>query len=225
LELGSEELPSADVINGIEQIEANLAKLLQENRLAYTSLRVTGTPRRLAALITGLAPAQSDDIVERRGPDVGRAFDSLGEPTKAAEGFARGQGVAVDQLEVRDNYVYAVKRVAGRPTVVVLPELCTTLLDSLRWGKTMRWNRSNVGYPRPLRWIVALYDDQIVPFTWAGIVSGNSSRGPRFADATARLAAGEFTTFALNRADDYFDAVAQNGIVIDRAQRRQRIVE
>jgi glycyl-tRNA synthetase len=225
LELGSEELPPADVVGGIEQIQSNLAKLLEEGRLSYAELRVTGTPRRLVAYVTGLAPTQADDVVEKRGPDVSRAFDSLGQPTKAAEGFARGQGIAVEQLEVRDNYVYAVKRVAGRPTAEVLPALCTALLDGLRWGKTMRWNSSNVAYPRPLRWIVALYGDQVIPFGWAGVTSGQTSRGPRFMDATAQLPPGEFTTFPVAAADGYFEAVAATGVVLDRAIRRQRIVQ
>ncbi|MCL4858538.1 MAG: glycine--tRNA ligase subunit beta [Caldilineaceae bacterium] len=225
LELGSEELPPDDLVAGIEQIETNLSRLLHEYRLNYDALRVTGSPRRLVAYITGLAPQQPDDVVEKRGPDISRAFDSLGQPTKAAEGFARGQGILVDQLEVRDSYVYAVKRVAGRPTVEVLPELCATLLDGLRWAKTMRWNSSNVAYPRPLRWIVALYGDQTVPFTWAGIASGNTSRGPRFVDATATLQPGSFTTFEIETADAYFEAVGRQGVVVDRAERRRLVAQ
>jgi glycyl-tRNA synthetase len=225
LELGSEELPPADVVGGIEQIQSNLARLLGEYRLRYADLRVTGTPRRLVAYVTGLAPTQADDVVEKRGPDLSRAFDSLGQPTKAAEGFARGQGVPVEQLEVRDNYVYAVKRVAGRSTAEVLPALCPALLDGLRWGKTMRWNSSNLAYPRPLRWIVALYGAQVVPFTWAGVASGQISRGPRFVDATAQLPPGEFTTFPVPAADAYFEAVAATGVILDREARRGRIAD
>ncbi|MEZ4737431.1 MAG: glycine--tRNA ligase subunit beta, partial [Caldilineaceae bacterium] len=224
LELGSEELPPQDVADGIAQLESNLARLLRESNLSYTNLHVTGTTRRLVAYVTELAPQQADEVVEKRGPALDRAFDSDGKPTKAAEGFARGQGVPVDALEVRDNYVYAVKRVAGQPTQQVLPELCTKLLDSLRWGKTMRWNSSNVGYPRPLRWIVALFGDQVVPLTWAGVPSGRQSRGPRFADAAAQLPPGGFTTFMVDNADGYFAAVAQQGVLVDRAERRQRIL-
>jgi glycyl-tRNA synthetase len=225
LELGSEELPPADVVSGIEQIKANLTRLLAEYRLTYTELSVTGTPRRLVALVANLEPAQSDDVVEKRGPDVSRAFDSLGQPTKAAEGFARGQGLTVDQLEVRDNYVYAVKRVTGRPTVEVLPELATALLDSLRWPKAMRWNQTNVSYPRPLRWIVALYGEQVIPFTWAGVTSGQTSRGPRFADAKAKLAAGEFTTFEVEKADSYFKALQDTGVILERDLRHRYIAK
>ncbi len=225
LEIGSEELPPQDVVDGIAQIEANLTRLLGEYKLSYTNLRVTGTTRRLVAYVTELAPQQADETVEKRGPALDRAYDSDGKPTKAAEGFARGQGIDVTALEKRDNYVYAVKRVAGLPTIAVLPQLCTDLLNSLRWGKTMRWNSSNVGYPRPLRWLVALLGDQVVPFTWAGVNSGSQSRGPRFADAAAKVSAGGFTTFAIESADSYFATVAQQGVIVDRAERRQRIAE
>lgn len=223
LELGSEELPPQDVTDGLAQIESNLARLLSEYKLSYASLCVTGTTRRLVAYITGLAGQQSDEVVEKRGPALDRAYDAAGKPTKALEGFARGQGVELSDLEVRENYVYAVKRVDGQPTATVLPTLCTALLDSLRWAKTMRWNSSNVGYPRPLRWIVALLGDQIIPFTWAGVTSGAESRGPRFADAAAKLSAGGFVTFPVAAADRYFDAITLQGVVVDRAARRQQI--
>ncbi|MBX3014418.1 MAG: glycine--tRNA ligase subunit beta [Caldilineaceae bacterium] len=223
LEIGAEELPPQDVVDGIAQVEANLARLLQEYQLSYETLRVTGTTRRLVAYVTGLASHQADEVVEKRGPALDRAYDAAGQPTKAAEGFARGQGVDVTALETRENYVYAVKRVAGQPTATVLPALCSALLDSLRWNKTMRWNSSNVGYPRPLRWLVALWGDQVVPFQWAGVTSGQASRGPRFADAAAHLPAGGFTTFVVPHADAYFTVVAEQGILVDRTARRQRV--
>ncbi|GIK73476.1 MAG: glycine--tRNA ligase [Chloroflexota bacterium] len=225
LELGSEELPPQDVVDGIAQIEEKLKALLAQYKLGYEGLRVTGTPRRLVAFVSELAPMQADEIVEKRGPALAQAYDSLNQPTKALEGFARGQGVRVDQLEVRDNYVYAIKRVAGRPTAEVLPQLCLDLLNGLRWGKAMRWNSSGIAYSRPLRWIVALFGDQIAPFTWAGVASGNVSRGPRFADAAARLPAGGFTTFTIRDAQSYFDAVAAEGVVVDREERRQLVAE
>lgn len=223
LEIGSEELPPGDVASGIAQIEKNLAALLQEARLTYQRLRVTGTPRRLVAYVTELAPVQADELIEKRGPTLDRAFEADGRPTKAAEGFARGQGLEVSQLEQRENYLYAVKRVPGRPTPAVLPELCVKLMDSLRFEGTMRWNSTNVAFPRPLRWLVALYGETVIPFTWAGVTSGRTSRGPRFADAQAKLPAGGFTTFEVIDADSYFTAVAQTGVVVDRAERRQQI--
>ena len=225
LELGSEELPPQDVVDGIAQIEENMRALLDEFKLDYADLRVTGTTRRLVAYVTGLAPRQRDEVVEKRGPKVDRAFDADNQPTRAAQGFARGQGVEVSDLEIRGEYVYAVKRVAGKPTLEVLPNLSLRLLNGLRWRKTMRWNASNVGYPRPLRWIVALYGDVVVPFTWADVASGRTSRGPRFADAAAHLPAGGFTTFEIPESSVYFEAVTSEGVVIDREERRQLIAE
>ena len=143
LELGSEELPPQDVVDGIAQIEEKLAVLLTSYKLAYGSLRVTGTTRRLVAYVTDLAPMQADEIVEKRGPALGQAYDALGQPTKALEGFARGQGVPVASLEVRDNYVFAVKRVTGQPTLGVLPTLCvrSALQPALGQGHALEQQR------------------------------------------------------------------------------------
>lgn len=223
IELGSEELPAADVPLGIVQMELRLRELLEQARLAHGVLSVNGTPRRLVAHVQGLAPHQQDEVVERRGPPAARAFDADGQPTKAAVGFARGQGVQVADLEVRDRYVYAVSKKEGAPAADMLPQLIEDLLDGMRWGRTMRWNNSNKSYPRPLRWIVALYGSEIVPVAWAHVRSGRVSRGPRFRDARAGLPAGEFTTFAIAGADSYFDAAAAQGIVLRREERRSRI--
>ena len=225
LELGSEELPPGDLQDGIEQMRQLLPTLLNDARLEYDAIKVTGTPRRLVAHVLALTPTQEDQTVEKRGPAVDRAFDDAGRPTKAAEGFARGQGVSVEELERRDGYVYAVTRQTGRPAIEILPEICASLLGGLRWGKTMRWNSSNVAYPRPLRWVVALLGDQVVPFSWADTGSGNVSRGPRFADATAGLGPGEFTTYTVDSAETYLEAVAQQGIVLDRDERRSMVAE
>ena len=168
---------------------------------------------------------QRDELVEKRGPTLDRAYDSFGKPTPAAEGFARGQGIAAAELVTRENYVYAVRTVQGEPAGAVLPEIGAKLLESMRWPKAMRWNQSGKSWPRPLRWIVALYGDSVVSFAWADVVSGSVSRGPRFADAAAQLPAGDFTTFAVPSADGYFDAVAAQGVILDRATRQQRIAE
>jgi len=223
IELGSEELPPADVQTGIAQLELRLGELLEQARLTHGGLSVTGTPRRLAAHVQALAARQKEEIVERRGPPAERAFDSDGQPTKAAIGFARGQGVQPSDLEVRDNYVYAVRRLEGEATATVLPQLIEDLLDGMQWGRTMRWNGSNKSYPRPLRWIVALYGAEVVPVSWALVSSGRVSRGARFADARADMAPGDFTSFSIAHADSYFDATAAQGILLDRAARRERI--
>ena len=223
IELGSEELPAGDVPVGINQMELRLAELLDQARLTYADLSVTGTTRRLVAHVHDLNPRQQDEIVERRGPPADRAFDAGGQPTRAATGFARGQGVQPADLIVRDNYVYAVTTLEGQPAAAVLPRLIQDLLDAMQWGRTMRWNSSNKSYPRPLRWIVALYGSEVIPLSWAHVGSGRDSRGPRFRDAQARLPAGQFTTFTIAGADSYFDAAAAQGIQLDRQERRSLI--
>lgn len=225
LELGSEELPPNDVVDGITQVQLRLANLLDEHRLEYQGLHVSGTPRRIVARVSGLAPSQKDERVERRGPPADRAFLADGTPTKAAQGFARGQGVDVTDLEVRDNYVYAVSNTEGRPTLEVLPEIIHSLLEGLNWNRSMRWNETNISYPRPLRWITALFGPHIVPIEWAGVKSGRISRGPRYRDAAADLQAGAFTTFSVEDADAYDTHLAQQGIVLERESRRQQIAE
>ncbi len=223
IELGSEELPAADVTLGIAQIELRLPELLEQARLSYRALSVSGTPRRLVAHVQELSPRQHDETVERRGPPADRAFDADGLPTRAATGFARGQGVQPADLIVRDNYVYAVSRKEGEPASAVLPQLIQDLLDGMQWGRTMRWNGSNKSYPRPLRWIVALHGSEVVQMSWAHVRSGRESRGPRFRDARARLPAGEFTAFRIADADSYFAAAAEQGIQLNRQDRRGRI--
>ncbi|MCY4083242.1 MAG: glycine--tRNA ligase subunit beta [Caldilineaceae bacterium] len=223
IELGSEELPAGDVPVGINQMELRLAELLDQARLTYADLSVSGTTRRLVAHVQDLNPRQQDVIVERRGPPADRAFDAGGQPTRAATGFARGQGVQPADLIVRDNYVYAVTILEGEPAAAVLPQLIQDLLDGMQWGRTMRWNRSNKSYPRPLRWIVALYGSEVIPLSWAHVSSGRNSRGPRFRDAQARLPAGEFTTFTIADADSYFAAAAAQGIQLNRQDRRSLI--
>ena len=223
IELGSEELPAGDVPVGIHQLELRLRELLDQARLTYKDLTVSGTARRLVAHIQELSPRQQDETLERRGPPADRAFDADGQPTRAAAGFARGQGVEPSELVVRDNYVYAVTQLEGEPAAAVLPQLIEDLLDGMQWGRTMRWNRSNKSYPRPLRWIVALHGSEVIPMSWANVSSGRESRGPRFRDAQARLPTGEFTTFTIVDADSYFAAAADQGIQLDRQDRHRLI--
>ncbi|MEZ4663529.1 MAG: glycine--tRNA ligase subunit beta [Caldilineaceae bacterium] len=219
--MGSEELPAADVVHGLAQIQEKLTQLLADHKLAYEALEVDGTCRRLVAYVRGLAAKQPDEVVEKRGPALDRAYDADGNPTKAAQGFARGQGVDVADLVTKDNYVYAIQQVTGQPTADVLPQLAVALLDSLRWGKSMRWNSSGIAYSRPLRWLLALYGDQVVPFTWADVASGRSSRKPRFAE----LDGNSFGNFDVAHSDDYFASVAAQGVVLKREERRAMIAQ
>jgi glycyl-tRNA synthetase len=218
LEIGTEELPVADLLLSLEQLEAAVPRMLKEARLGYESVRVVGTPRRQAVLVRNLAPRQPDRTMEVQGPPAKVAFDADGRPTRAAEGFARKQGVPVDSLRVvtegDKSYVVATKTEEGRPVAEMLSEQVPGLIAGLRFPKTMRWNATNLTFPRPLRWLVGLLDDQVVPFEYAGAVSGQVSRGLR------PLGSPELE---LACADDYLATMAENCIVVDMAERREQV--
>ncbi|MBX7233640.1 MAG: glycine--tRNA ligase subunit beta [Caldilineales bacterium] len=219
LEIGVEELPPHDVRDAIEQLQAMVAASLTAARLAHEGVSVTGTPRRLAVQVRSLSAQQAPETLEFRGPPADRGFDSLGQLTPAAIGFARSRGLAVEQLQTREEggkrYLYAVQHVEGKPASLLLPDLLRNWVAGLRFGKSMRWNRSNANFSRPLRWLVALYGDQIVPFSHADVLSGRTSRGLRPQASPA---------FAVPSAGGYFEAVAAAGIVLDRSARRAQIV-
>ena len=130
-------------------------------------MRTLGTPRRLALIVEGLAEKQADVAEEKRGPSVQVAFDAAGKPTKAAEGFARGQGVKAEELVTRDGYVYALVQETGEPAEKVLEKLLPELICGLPLPNSMRWGDLDFRFIRPLRWLVALYGEEVVPFELA----------------------------------------------------------
>ena len=218
LEIGSEELPVGDLTSALKQLEAAVPEMLHGARLGYESLRVVGTPRRQAVLVSGLQPRQPDRVSEVQGPPANVAYDEQGQPTRAAEGFARKQGVPVESLRVAQegakSYVVATRTETGRPAGEVLAAELPRLMARLRFPKTMRWNQTNVAFPRPLRWLVALLGEQVVPFEYAGVVSGRTTRGLR------PLGSPELE---LASADDYLALMAEQQIVVDVAERREQI--
>ena len=219
-EIGTEELPAADLDAALAQLRERAPAVLDELRLAHGELRVLGTPRRLVVWVADLAPAQPDHTTIVKGPPVSRAFDASGAPTKAAEGFARGRGIAVSDLQVRDvdggSYVVAGVHEVGRPAAQVLAEALPGLIAGLRFDKVMRWNSSGAAFSRPIRWLLALYGEQVIPFQYAGLVAGRMTRGMRFAKQTE---------FSFQRPAEYFEALAKEGIVLDPKQRKQIISE
>jgi glycyl-tRNA synthetase len=218
LEIGVEELPHKDLRAAIEQLREAAGAALTQARLDCAGLSVTGTPRRVVLYVEALSGEQGSEAQEFRGPPAERAFDSDGNPTRAAQGFARGKGVSVSDLEVREErggrYVYAVSRIEGRPTYQLLPELLRGLVAGLRFGKSMRWNSSNVSFSRPLRWLLALYGDQVVPFEYANVLSGRVSRGLRPQGSP------EIT---IRSAGSYGQDIAAAGVVLDQDARGDQI--
>lgn len=218
LEIGTEELPAADVDAAIVQLRDLVPAMLADARLDHGLVTVTGTPRRLVMYVEGLSPHQHAQEVVRRGPPVKAAFDAKGRPTRAAEGFARAQGVAVEDLQRREieggEYVVAVVRDEGRPTPEVLSERLPGLIAALHFEKSMRWNLTGVSFSRPIRWLVALFGGGVVPFSYAGVHAGRTTRGTR------PLGSPEIE---IENAAAYFDAMREQGIIVDRETRRMTI--
>ncbi|MBS3956234.1 MAG: glycine--tRNA ligase subunit beta [Clostridiales bacterium] len=183
-EIGAEEIPSAPLNAAIARLGGDAKALCAEERLSYKEIDVFGSPRRLVVRITGLDESQADRTSRVKGPAVKIAFDAQGNPTKAAEGFARGQGVDVSALErVTDDageYVYAVIEQKGRPTADVLPGLLSRLATGIEWPKSMRWGSGEARFARPVRWLLALYGADVVPVEFAGVCAGRVTYGHRF---------------------------------------------
>ena len=216
LEIGTEEVPAHVMPHLLADLKRLAGDLLAEHRLGYEGLRTIGTPRRSALLVTGLAERQEDVSTETRGPSVDIAFDAEGNPTKAGAGFARGQGIDPAELIQRDGYVYASVHEKGAETATLLAELLPELIRAIPLPNSMRWGDLDFRFIRPIRWIVALYGNEVVPFTLANVASGNASRGHR------TLAPEEFI---IASPADYEAACEKAYIIVDPERRRAMICE
>lgn len=245
-EIGTEEIPAKFMPGILKQLKELAAAKMQELRIPFEDITVYGTPRRMAFIAGGVAETQADVVVEAKGPSVKIAYVS-GAPSKAAQGFARGQGVDVKDLVVRDNYVYAVKHLAGQPVVELLPGLLTDILTSLTFPKTMRWADYDFRFVRPIRWMVALFGDQIIPVEICGVKSGKFSMGHRFMQQSLKAAAESqgLLSAALSKvgnkvysalagvkgaveipsAGDYKKVMYDNFVMVDQDERRALILQ
>lgn len=245
-EIGTEEIPAKFMPGILKQLKELAAAKMQELRIPFEDITVYGTPRRMAFIAGGVAETQADVVVEAKGPSVKIAYVS-GAPSKAAQGFARGQGVDVKDLVVRDNYVYAVKHLAGQPVVELLPGLLMDILTSLSFPKTMRWADYEFRFVRPIRWMVALFGDQIIPVEICGVRSGKFSMGHRFMQQSLKAAAESqgLLSAALSKvgnkvysalagvkgaveipsAGDYKKVMYDNFVMVDQDERRALILQ
>ena len=214
LEIGTEEVPAHFMPGILAQLKEKATAKFQEMRLDFDEVTTLGTPRRTALLVKNLAETQQGASSEYKGPSTAIAFDKDGNPTKAAIGFARGKKVDVADLVVKDVYVYAVSSEEGKQTVELLPTLLKELVEGLNFPKNMRWGDLDFRFVRPLRWLVALYDEEVIDFTVANVTSGRVSRGHRF------LSEGDFT---INKASDYEQACKDAFIIVDQEKRRDII--
>ncbi|MGB9639358.1 MAG: glycine--tRNA ligase subunit beta, partial [Anaerolineales bacterium] len=220
LEIGTEELPVADLHNALEQLRSRLPEWLAELRLSYRSASVMGTPRRLVVYVEELSHRQTDSETIVKGPPAARAFQADGKPTPAAEGFARSQGLQVSDLHIQQmdggEYVTAVVRKEGKPAVQVLADALPALLAAIHFDKSMRWNSSNVAFSRPIRWLLALFGETPLPFNYAGVSSGQVSRGLRFLQPAEK---------EIGSSKDYFGFLNEQGIMLNPNERKQQIWE
>lgn len=183
-EIGTEELPAFDLHAATLKLGGLMEEALSGARISFEEVSVFTTPRRLIAIVSGLPESTEESVEEFRGPSVKIAFDDEGNPTKAALGFARGKGVDASALERRDEngteYVWAVKRTPAQATADLLPAILTGLITAIPWPKTQRWGSRHEQFSRPVRWLLALLDDEVVPVEFAGLASGRTTRGHRF---------------------------------------------
>lgn len=193
LEIGVEELPASACAAVLRLLPERAAGLFAaaDIDLAPQSLRVMVSPRRIAVLVEAMPDMQTHRENAQRGPAVEAAFDAQGVATPAAAGFARARGVAVEDLQVREengrSFVFAVSRSGGRPTSDLLPEICTKIVRDMYFPKNMRWGSKELRFSRPMRGLVALFGDDVVPFEVAGVVSGRAGRGHRWLGGDVEL--------------------------------------
>lgn len=217
-EIGTEEIPAFDLKRATEQLTELVPASLDAVRIPHGDVAIYTSPRRLIAIVDAVAD-QTEALEEVfRGPAAKIAFDEAGAPTKAAIGFARGKGLDVDALERRDEngteYVYAVRSVAAQPVAALLPEVLRGIIDGISWPKSCRWGTTREMFSRPVRWLVALLGDEVIPVQYAGLVAGNTTRGHRF------LAPGPHTVPC---ADELVSVVEGAYVVPTQAAREARI--
>ena len=183
-EIGTEEIPAFDLKNATAQLPGLMAEALDAVRVPHGDVVVSSSPRRLIAVVDAVAD-QTEALDEVfRGPSAKIAFDADGNPTKAAIGFARGKGLGVDALERREvdgvEYVFASRHVDAQRTAELLPGVLRGVIEGISWPKSCRWGTTREVFTRPVRWIVALLGDEVVPVEFAGLTAGNLTWGHRF---------------------------------------------
>lgn len=217
-EIGTEEIPAFDLKDATAKLPGMAAEALDAARIPHGEVKVLSTPRRLDIIVADVAEATEAIQEEHKGPSVAIAFDADGNPTKAASGFARGKGIDAADLEVRDvdgtEYVFAVVSVPSVAAIELLPNVLRSLMDSISWPKSMRWNTHRELFTRPVRWIVALFGDEVIPLSYAGLESGRSTWGHRvLSPGTKDVAC----------ADDLEGAIRSLSIVPTQEEREQII--
>lgn len=213
-EIGAEEIPAGFMPNILGQLKQLAETKLNDAHLPFESIATYGTPRRLALIVKGLADTSAEISERHKGPSASIAYDADGNATKAAIGFARGKGLDVMDLVVEDGYIYAETKTAGVPAKDIITDMLPQLITGLNFPKSMHWGNLDAKFVRPVRWLVALLDEEVIPVEFATVQSGNVSRGHRF------LGADEIT---IKNASSYVDTLKENFVMVDQDARRELI--
>ena len=213
-EIGAEEIPAGFMPNILGQLKQLAETKLNDAHLPFESIETYGTPRRLALIVKGLADASAEISERHKGPSASIAYDADGNATKAAIGFARGKGLDVADLVVEDGYIYAETKTAGVPAKDIVSEMLPQLITGLNFPKSMHWGDLDAKFVRPVRWLVALLDEEVIPVEFATVQSGNVTRGHRF------LGADEIT---IKNAASYVETLKENFVMVDQDARRELI--
>ena len=213
-EIGAEEIPAGFMPNILGQLKTLAETKLNDAHLPFESIATYGTPRRLALIVKGLADTSAEISERHKGPSASIAYDADGNATKAAIGFARGKGLDVADLVVEDGYIYAETKTAGVPAKDIVTDMLPQLITGLNFPKSMHWGNLDAKFVRPVRWLVALLDEEVIPVEFATVKSGNITRGHRF------LGADEIT---IKNASSYVDTLKENFVMVDQDARRELI--
>lgn len=213
-EIGAEEIPAGFMPNILGQLKQLAETKLNDAHLPFESIATYGTPRRLALIVKGLADASAEISERHKGPSASIAYDADGNATKAAIGFARGKGLDVADLVVEDGYIYAETKTAGVPAKDIVTDMLPQLITGLNFPKSMHWGNLDAKFVRPVRWLVALLDEEVIPVEFATVKSGNVTRGHRF------LGADKIT---IKNAASYVDTLKENFVMVDQDARRELI--
>ncbi|AST83463.1 glycine--tRNA ligase subunit beta [Latilactobacillus sakei] len=216
LEIGLEEMPAHVVMPSIQQLEKRVRDFLEEQHLEFGQLKTYATPRRLAILIEDLADKQADIHEEAKGPAKKIALDAEGNWSKAAQGFVRGQGLTTDDITFKElkgvEYVYVEKSIIGKPVEAILPELKAVIM-AMTFPTRMHWADYDFEYIRPIHWIIALLDDEVIDFSILNVTTGRTTQGHRFLGQEVTLA----------KATDYEAALEAQFVIADEAKRQNLI--
>ena len=213
-EIGAEEIPAGFMPNILGQLKQLAETKLNDAHLPFESIATYGTPRRLALIVKGLANTSAEISERHKGPSASIAYDADGNATKAAIGFARGKGLDVADLVVEDGYIYAETKTAGVPAKDIVTDMLPQLITGLNFPKSMHWGDLDAKFVRPVRWLVALLDEEVIPVEFATVQYGNVSRGHRF------LGADEIT---IKNAASYVETLKENFVMVDQDARRELI--